>query len=260
MSIGNDELEIHIEELEERAEDIEHHLTIFFDGVKNYPAGKNTLGHQLFSWQTPQGDTKKAQREAREKYEIWHTAARPLVDDYLPQRLNDFDSKYDGFKEIISLRVDAKIGSKDVFDKAIDLFDQQRNLVKALPAKVKSEKFRAREQISSRLTRDEIQQARQLFNNDFIRASGVVAAVALERHLLTMCENSNEVDNYDPTHGISRLAQTLKDAGVIDKTIWNDLRALASIRETCAHAEEPEKEAVRRLINDTEDFIRSLNN
>ena len=131
--------------------------------------------------------------------------------------------------------------------------------MKSIPAKLDAEKLRTRKQISGKLSRDEIQQARQLFNNDFIRASGVVAAVALERHLLTMCDNLDEVDHYDPTHGISRLAQTLKDSGVIDKTVWNDLRALASIRETCAHAEEPKREAVRRLINDTEEIIRNFN-
>jgi len=138
----------------------------------------------------------------------------------------------------------------------VDLFDEQRHILNSVPGRIESATLEAWQQISRRVEKEEIQQARELFDEEFIRASGVVAAVALERHLLTLCENSEGVEEYASNDGIARLSQTLYEADVIDKTAWNDLKSLASIRETCAHAEEPKKPAVRRLINDSEDFIR----
>jgi len=209
-------------------------------------------------WQTPEGETKEYQRDARSDYEVWYISARSLIQEYLPAKLDLFESEYNTFKKHLSLEVSASMGSGELYNQIIDCFDEQRNLVKSIPAKIRAEKFKARRQISSRIVRDEIQQSRELFNQDFVRASGVVAAVALERHLLTVCENSENVTNYEANHGLSRLAQTLYESEEISKTVWNDIKALASIRETCAHPEEPKKEAVRRLINESEEFIRKI--
>jgi hypothetical protein len=133
----------------------------------------------------------------------------------------------------------------------------QSGIVLGVSGKVEVERLKARRQISEQVAKDEIERAWQLFEEEYVRSAGVVAAVATERKLLTLCEESNAVEEYEPTHGITRLSQTLKEAGVIDKTTWNDLKAIASIRETCAHAEDPEKHRVRRLINDSGEFIRS---
>lgn len=257
MDLSKNEVQDFIDELENDAENIENEIENFCEKVRDTTT-RTEIDAIRVEWQTPEGATKEYQRDARSDYEAWYISARSLIEEYLPEKLKIFENKHKKFKKRINLEVSAKMSSEELYNQIINSFDEQRNLVKSIPAKIRAEKFKARRQISSRMVRDEIQQARELFDDDFVRASGVVAAVALERHLLTICENSEKVTEYKANHGITRLAQTLYESEEINKTVWNDIKALASIRETCAHPEEPQKEAVRRLINESEELIREI--
>lgn len=264
MSVSESNIQDYVSDLERDAEGIEEQAKVFFDGVETYEKltsssmrGRNT--DTVTRWRSPEGHTKEVQRELRAEYEMWCTKAVTLVEQYLPQRKEKFRKNRKKIERGIELeRPKAFNGPDGALDDFLRFFDVQRNMVKSIPARLEAEQLSVRRQISKRIERDGIQQARELLENDFIRASGVVASVALERHLLTMCENSEDVSSYEPNHGISRLAQTLYQADEIDKTTWNDLKALASIRETCAHPEEPNEPAVQRLINESEEQIRQL--
>lgn len=273
MNLTPEELEDYLKGMEEQANDVTTHLASFFDSIERNTRRLNPKGRgkqDLFntspsefeysaSWSVPEDETKQAQLDAWSTYELWYVQAEELVEEYRPSRVDVFTKGFSDFKSMLFLKVDPEdYTTKSLYSEITDIFYSQRSTVNSLPAKVEIQKFKAKRQISARMARDEIQRARELFADSFIRSSGVVAAVALERHLLTMCEESDSVTEYKPNHGISRLAQTLYESDVIDKTTWSDLKSLASIRETCAHPEDPGKEAVRRLINDSEEFIRSL--
>lgn len=263
MNYFEGDIQDYVDSLERDAEEIEKQANEFFKGVetKLIRSSTDAFGQTKTRkrWRTPEGSTKEIQRELRSNYEIWCTKADNLVKQYLPQRLEKFRKYRSRIEDGIELnRPKASKGADEARTDFIDYFDVQRNMVKSIPAKIEAEEVGVRRRISKRIERDGIQQARKLLENDFIRASGVVASVSLERHLLTMCENSESVSDYEPNHGINRLSQTLYEAGEIDKTTWNDLKALASIRETCAHPEEPNKPAVQRLIDESEDFIQEL--
>lgn len=265
MSTNIESISHQIDSLESEAEEIESLGQEYFSevdrNVKKVHGGRGSRrGKTEYEWDNPEDSTKELQRELRREYEIWYNKASPLVSEFVPARHNKFTSQEKLINRAINLsRHNANKGSDAVFRYFLDKFDIQRNILNAIPARVESQKLSVRRRLSQRIGRDEIQRARELLDEDFIRASGVVAAVALERHLLTICENSNEVSDFDTNHGITRLSQTLYEADEIDKTTWNDLKALASIRETCAHPENPNEPAVRRLIGESEEFIRELN-
>ena len=262
MSQSREEVQDYIDDLEGDAEAIEEQAQKFFSSLDTE---KRQVRASVVSdkkrpktfWEDPEGPLRETQRELKRKYESWYTRSENLVSAYLPSRLEEFEEARSEIKEYFDLeKPSAGLGWENAFTGFVDLFDEQRHLLNSVPDRIESARLEAWQQISRRVEKEEIQQARELFDEDFVRASGVVAAVALERHLLTLCENAEKVKEYEPNHGVNRLAQTLYDADVIDKTTWNVLKSLASIRETCAHAEEPTKPAVRRLINDAEDFIR----
>lgn len=262
MNLSREEVQDYIDDLEGDAEDIEEQAREFFSSLdtekKRVSAGimSDQTRRKTF-WVDPEGALRDTQRGLKREYESWYTRSENLVAEYLPSRLKEFEQARSEIKEYFDLdEPRASRGWENAFNGFVDLFDEQRHILNSVPGRIESATLEAWQQISRRVEKEEIQQARELFDEEFIRASGVVAAVALERHLLTLCENSEGVEEYASNDGIARLSQTLYEADVIDKTAWNDLKSLASIRETCAHAEEPKKPAVRRLINDSEDFIR----
>ncbi|WP_394739453.1 hypothetical protein [Natronococcus roseus] len=261
MSDDIESISRYIEELESEAEEIEALAEEYFSNVERHvirSSSPRAGGGTEYEWSTLDDSTKSLQRELRREYEQWYNKSIPLITEYLSSRYSDFTSQQDLINRTINLLRDPDDGIEAAFRYFIDRFDVQRNILNAVPARVEAEKLSVRRRLSKRIGRDEIQRSRELLDNGFIRASGVVAAVALERHLLTMCENSNEVTEFNTNHGISRLSQTLYEADEIDKTTWHDLKAPASIRETCAHPEEPNEAAVRRLIEESEEFIREL--
>lgn len=122
---------------------------------------------------------------------------------------------------------------------------------------MESEQLRVTKRISERITGDEVQYARTLYEDNQPRAAGVIAGVALERHLLTLCETSSEELDFGFMDGISSLAQTLNEADVISDDDKRLLDHLGGIRNKCAHAngDEPTTGEVGRLISEASDFI-----
>jgi hypothetical protein len=143
-------------------------------------------------------------------------------------------------------------------ERVFEYTDSQMNLLASIPAKIRSERLTIRRQISNKITSDEIHRAKSLFNDGETRIAGVLAGVALERHLLTLCESSNQELEFGYMDGIASLAQTLSNAGEISNDDQRLLEYLGGIRNNCSHANEgePEPEEVDRLLTEAEQFIR----
>lgn len=199
-------------------------------------------------------------------YETWYNSSLPLISDYMPDREDDFRERYWIVREAIE--ADRKFVSENNIELpqelrhyAIQGLHFQHDIIASIPGRVESEILKAKEQISRKIVTDELQKSKELFDEEHVRAAGVVAGVALERHLLSLCEDSNQVVDFGYMDGISSLAQTLSEAGEIDDDDQRLLDHLSGIRNKCSHAseQEPEKREVERLLNESDEFIRTLN-
>lgn len=265
MAASVDVIDRYVAQLEEDADQIVLQIDrLYHEAEKvlevtrsnNNPIAASQRGDTKPVWKNPEGETKELQDELREEYESWYARAEELVSTHLPQRLDEFERRRTDIKEYIRLNKNAKLDCEQYVSSATDYFAEQRNIVKAIPGKVKAEKLNLRRQISDTFSKDEIQQARQLLDDELTRAAGVLAGVALERHLQMECDE--EELEYDHDDAIASLAQTLYEAGEINNTSLGNIRTLSQIRNDCAHAnqQEPNKHKVRKLIDDADDYIR----
>lgn len=254
MSAPIDAIQEELERLNEDAEEIEELFTEFFNRIGTHSSSATAFTF----WDTPSDELEEIQREGLQKYEVWYNSATPLVNDYLPNRGDDFEEHYRDFKERLQLDKDAKKDTKKVLNSQNADFDSQRSILRSIPSKVRVEELKVRKRISKGVAQTELDRARELFRDGEIRVGGVLSGVALERYLLMLCENSSEEIDYSYNDGISALTQKLFESDEIDETAEKHLQHLAGIRADCAHAneEDPDEEDVRRLIEDTEDYIR----
>lgn len=259
-----EEMAEYIEEVEGNLDGIENDLGEFFSEVETrenaFSKEADSSVVSAHEW-VPRTETSPAQRRVREKYEQWYNAVEPLIYQYLPRRYEEFEEMRSKIIDYVNL--DSGIlqsAPEDPVERGveiIDILDGQQSIVKAAPNRVDAERFNARKEISAQVEEDEITRARQLFEEGLVRAGGVIAGVALERRLLTMCETSERGIEYDPNHSIERLSQSLYEADEIRNTPMKHLKHLGGIRGDCAHpGKEPNPDDVERLIDDTEQYIR----
>ena len=247
-----------ISRLEDRAAEIEDLYIEFMSGVDTYKTESPFGGKAGPFWEVPSEELESIQRDVLQKYEIWYNSAFPLVKEYIPERVEDFTKLYNECTERLKLDNEASSNVQKVINKQNQDFDTQRSILQSISSKVSNDELRARKQISENVAQNELSRARLLFDENEIRAGGVIAGVALERYLLMLCENSKKDINYSYRDGVSTLAQKLYEADEIDSTTGKHLQHLADIRADCAHANEddPERNNVRRLLEDVEDYVR----
>ena len=89
----------------------------------------------------------------------------------------------------------------------------------------------------------------------YIRTAGVIAGVALESHLKTICKNRGFKLN--PKDTLNKFVVYLRDADVIDFITERKLQTLGDIRNLCAHKKdrEPSEDEVTRLISETKNIL-----
>ncbi|NEU55561.1 DUF4145 domain-containing protein [Halorussus sp. MSC15.2] len=195
-----------------------------------------------------------------EQYEVWYNRGLTLVSEYLPEREADFRGAYSDMDELLHFdgmeykKADRYCG---ILRRIIS---RQKNILLSIPSKLETERLKVRKGISDEILTEELYQAKDLWDAGNIRAAGVVTGVALERHLLTLCEVSERDLEYRHSDGIRSLAETLYDAGEITDTTKSQLGYLADIRNDCAHAneKEPDRRDVERLIKQAEDIVREV--
>lgn len=254
MKAPVEDIKKEIERLKEDAEEIEELYTEFFNRVGTH----KSRGVAGTFWNTPSDEVEALQREALRKYESWYTSARTLVSEYLTSRMEEFEKHHNEFKERIRLDKSARSDTRKVAQRQNRDFDSQRSILQSVPDRVRLRTLEVRRQISKDVAQSEIEKAHELFDEGEIRASGVVGGIGLERYLMMKCENANTEIKYGYKDGIDALAQKLFEANEIDKSPYQHLKHLSSVRADCAHANEddPDERDVERLLNDTEDYIR----
>lgn len=245
---NKDELEEKIDELVSEIEEINSTL---YNLAQNSTSGKKI--------KTDRVDWAKVD-ELDRKYELWYTQAFTLVSEYIPERRADFREAYSDIDEFLHFdgmeytKADRYCG---ILRRVVS---RQKNLLLSIPPKLEAERLKVRRSVSDEIITEELYQAKTLWDDGNIRAAGVVAGVALERHLLTLCEVSEREMDYEYSDGIRSLTETLYNADEITQTTKGQLEYLSDIRNDCAHAnnEEPDDRDVERLIEQAEDLVRDI--
>jgi len=142
---------------------------------------------------------------------------------------------------------------------AIPEFVKQLNIVKAASEKLDSALVDLTAILQADLFDSEIESARALAKAGYLRASGAICGVVIEKHLLQVC-HSHSIAIRKKKPGISDLNQALRDKDVVTVPQWRFIQHLADIRNICDHAKdrEPTKEEIEDLVSGTEKVLKTV--
>ncbi len=207
-------------------------------------------------------------------YQTWYSRAQAVIKQVMPDRLADFVSYFDvpkGRKDItfqnymirdyLQGLMITRWETEVVVDgsAAIPEFRQQLNMVKAATDALGSKLMDLKAVLQADLFDTEVDTARALAKAGYLRASGAICGVVLEKHLRHVCDvHGITIRKKNP--GISDLSQMLKDANVTTVPQWRFTQHLADIRNICDHAKgrEPKKEEIEDLVLGTEKVLKTI--
>jgi len=222
-----------------------------------------------------------AQPELSIKGQRWYRGARELLVQQNFSGLQEFDACYDSAKENRATRhrsftdIEQYITEgmnpyhsenlwsgpsqgKEYFGLFSDYFQKARSLLLSVVDEIFSKELEVVTQLSFVIATDEFQTAEAILVDNpkleiIIRTSGVIARIALERHLLTVANaRSIEIKLNPPTkkkQDIGDVLSSLEKAFAINAIQKSELEGLFKIGNYCAHPKETVTEGdVKRLI------------
>ncbi|MBN1762125.1 MAG: hypothetical protein JW878_03460 [Methanomicrobia archaeon] len=200
-------------------------------------------------------EERKIPIEFKQRYHDWYSSCSALLErNYNRERISEFKLEYDNeVKRIISA---AYITQSEGY-KFIDSFKHQASILKALPNYLEQRVQDIELTIASTLMDDELLEAEYLLNKGFIRASGALAGVVLERYLKMRCDNNEPKLKYSKNATISKLNDILRDNNLVDIIEWRKIQYLGDIRNKCDHdrKSEPKREEITDLISKVKEMI-----
>lgn len=206
-----------------------------------------------------------------ESYQRWYTEVKPIIQQLVPDRYNEFIECY---KSKRAYRSDQDISNYSISDFLNNHIEIQFPIsgVKTLILRLKTQLGilkGARSRLDSHLDRiegilqadifdNELEAAEHLLKNGFIRSAGVIAGIVLEGHLRTVCKSHKITIPKKPT--ISPLNQELKNNEIISISQWRHIQHLNDIRNECSHKreKEPSQKDVIRLLKDVKEIIETI--
>lgn len=255
MKIGT--IKKKVEELDQLADEIEN---LGIEIIQNIPLSYNSTPSRSFRrsgryiWNIPSNEVKKTQRSALKSYQKWYSISLQLVEEYLPQdRIDEFKHNYNIVLTYLQPSGYANSDKNKVVDTFINKFDIQRNIFFSIPDVIEIKEMNLRKLISADFVETELDEAEILFKNNYTRAAGTLARVALEKHLKTMCD-LNDV-SYKHKDTINTLVSNLYNEKSIDKTEFKKIQYLADIGNDCSHPNPIDENRVQELIDGAKKFI-----
>jgi hypothetical protein len=216
---------------------------------------------------------RRIQPELSIKGQAWFRGARELLVQQRSSALGEFDACYIRRSERPNFKGERthndietyikrcagpaeQIPSVDHYSRFMHEFQNARSLTRAAIEEVKSRELPVVTDLSFALSADEFEKADELLaqaagDDAIVRASGVIARVALERHLFTVADS----------HGVpvpaasgkkpvaSDVISALRKAGYLTAIQKSEMEGLFTVANHCAHPKEQVKDAdVERLI------------
>ena len=189
-------------------------------------------------------------------YEQWYSKGIRCVKTVLPDRFDDFCKLYknEKRKEITRANYTVSDALKGVTRSTVkpsnaftNMFSQI-NILKACLEGFDSKINNIQQLLQYDIFDDEVESAKHLLSKGFLRASGAICGVVIEKHLSSICRNRGiSIKKKNPT--ISDYNDALKDQAY-DTIPWRRIQHLGDIRNLCDHSKErePTKEEIEDLI------------
>ncbi len=196
------------------------------------------------------------------KYQIWYSEALLSVKMYISDRVNDFVQLYKNEK-----RKNIDVSTYTVYDALMGIsvsrgqipvfgreaaqakMVQQISILSSALKLVDSVIYTMNFSIRADLFDSEFDAAGELLRAGFLRASGAMCGVLLEKHLSQVClQHDVPLKKRSPT--INDYNEELKNASIIDLPTWRYIQLLGDLRNLCCHDKsvEPTKEQANDLL------------
>lgn len=199
-------------------------------------------------------------------YQRWYTEASAVIAQLLPTRLDEFRKYYeaDGKRKsvtsttfaiqdwLLGIRAAEDYAGRKYFSDlaAVTMrLQTQVAILTSASAAFESSLLALRQVLQADLFDSELDAANELKKAGFLRASGTVAGVVLEKHLASVCASRGiAVRKKAPT--IGDLNDLLKENTVVDVPTWRFVQRLTDLRNLCAHNRdrEPTSDEVAELV------------
>lgn len=221
--------------------------------VNNYDERIKELGNKTFDFE----------------YQVWYSKSIIILKEIFPERLAEFIDQYQPDSkrkelDVINYRIaDAIRGLSSTFGHFSPItaalrLKTQFSIMSASEVILNSRLKEIQGALESDVFEKEIESALQLYKNHYLRSSGAICGVLLEKHLSLMVNRAGlKITKSDPT--INDLNQFLYKNKVFDSTQYKFVLFLSDIRNKCDHNKsvDPTEQEVLDLINGTKKVIQT---
>ena len=210
--------------------------------------------------------------KVEEEYDTWYSEALLVVKQIIPDRLDDFTTQYRDTKRkkvdyltygisdyLLGLKTTRGLDVVVDTTAAIPKMQNQLSILTSARKRFESSLFDIEEVLQAEIFDSELDAANELCKKGFLRGSGAIAGVVLEKHLRHICQYHNvKIKKKNPS--ISDYNQLLKNEGLIDTPKWRFIQHLADVRNLCDHKKdrEPTHDDVSELIEGVKKVIKTV--
>jgi len=198
-------------------------------------------------------------REMNELYKAWYAEAWYLVKSNLPERLEEFETAYQGASfqlgNLMDERGNLLRSTMVLFEKC---FSAQIGFVRAIPPAIESKSLGLRGILARDLMEDELSAARHLLDNGYVREAGIIGGVVLEHHLKLLCNKHGVIFGEKDTLG--QLNEKFRQ-NYPDDSEYRRVQFLNEIRVSCAHDKPsvpPDAGKISQLLSGVQGFIVAI--
>ena len=211
----------------------------------------------------------------KEKYQTWYSEAKVLIKQLLPDRLSDFVKLYEKPKsrksiDFESYRIEDYLQGlrttsgweKSVIvepSAAIPQFRQQLAILASVKPRFSSSLFEIQQLVQADLFDSELESAKELAKNKYLRAAGAVAGVVIESHLGQVCQD-HAIKFRKKNLTISDFNDELKTQSIIDVPTWRFIQHLGDLRNLCDHKKtaDPTPNQIDDLISGVDKITKTV--
>lgn len=208
------------------------------------------------------------------RYESWYTKSIAVIQQLIPERLQDFKNAYKiekrkeinvetyGIHDFLhGLFVKNDFG-KERFDSTAVFQSKMLNQISILKSTAESANSLLRDiktVLRADLLDSDLEAAKELMKNNYLRSSGVIAGVVIESHLKSVADRRGlTLKRKHPS--IAEINDVLRENKIYDVPMWRFIQRLADIRNLCAHKKkrEPTQSEINDLLSGAEKIIKEI--
>ena len=193
-------------------------------------------------------------------YYIWYGKACKVIQILAPDNLQDFQNFFNKYIQgwLINPKIEHDLDSR--LNRFESGFRTQRYILKAIRQNADHALFNLESEIQHRVYKSEMEIARDLKKQKYLRAAGAIAGVILEVHLKNVVINKGIMPK-KKNPGISDYNEALKDAKAYEVATWRQVQMCGDIRNKCVHPKETEPTGyeIDTIISSAEIIIATVN-